>query len=455
MLKNRAPFIDAQLLDKLNMLRNGVFACKREMHWHFFQRVIMPSAMKTLPEQNLTSRECKVAVVIVAAGRGERAGSPVDGPKQYRLIGGKPVIRRTLEAFCGHPRVDAIAVAIHPDDDDLFAKSCAGFDRPIIAVPGGASRQESTLRALKALDELNPEIVLIHDGVRPFLDSALIDRVIETVSAEQGALPTVPVSDTLKRAGKDMQVEATVPRTGLFAAQTPQGFPFHPILAAHENAARAGRHDFTDDAAIAEWAGMPVRLVQGSPENIKLTWARDIALADHRLGGNMRTDFPDVRTGNGYDVHAFGAGDHVALCGIEIPHTKGLTGHSDADVGLHALTDALLATCSAGDIGTHFPPSDPQWKGVRSRIFVEHAVEQVMARGGSITNVDITLICEAPKIGPHRDAMLAELSDMLQLSSDRVSVKATTNEGLGFLGRAEGIAAIATATVVYVASPSG
>ncbi|WP_309084325.1 bifunctional 2-C-methyl-D-erythritol 4-phosphate cytidylyltransferase/2-C-methyl-D-erythritol 2,4-cyclodiphosphate synthase [Chelativorans sp.] len=405
--------------------------------------------MNTLVEQDRASGKRRIAAVVVAAGRGERAGQAADGPKQYRLIGGKPVIRHTLEVLAAHERIGAIAVAIHPDDGALFSQACDGLGADIRTVDGGPSRQESTRLALAALRDLDPEIVLIHDGVRPFIDAPLIDRVIDTVGETLGALPVVPVSDTLKRQGENMLVQGTVPRNGLFAAQTPQGFPFRPILEAHEKAWRAGRADFTDDAAIAEWIGMPVRLVEGSPDNTKLTWARDIALADQRLGGVAMAGMPDVRTGNGYDVHAFGKGNHVTLCGVEIPHAKGLKGHSDADVGLHALTDALLATCGAGDIGTHFPPSDPQWKGAPSRIFVEHAAGLVRERGGRIANADITLICETPRVGPHRDSMVAQLSGMLRIAPERVSIKATTNEGLGFIGRAEGIAAIATATVVF------
>jgi 2-C-methyl-D-erythritol 4-phosphate cytidylyltransferase/2-C-methyl-D-erythritol 2,4-cyclodiphosphate synthase len=300
---------------------------------------------------------------------------------------------------------------------------------------------------LEALREYTPRQVLIHDAARPFVDADLIERTIEAIEEGQGALPALPVSDTLKREAERM-VGETVERAGLYAAQTPQGFPFEPILAAHEKAHQAGKSDFTDDASIAEWVHLPVKLVAGSPDNVKLTWARDILMADQRLAATP-AGFPDIRTGNGYDVHAFEPGDHVVLCGITIPHDRKLSGHSDADVGLHALTDALLATCGAGDIGTHFPPTDPQWKGAASRIFVEHAAKLVRERGGRIANADITLICEAPKIGPHRPAMTAELSAMLGISPTRVSVKATTNEKLGFIGRSEGIAAIATASVVF------
>jgi 2-C-methyl-D-erythritol 4-phosphate cytidylyltransferase/2-C-methyl-D-erythritol 2,4-cyclodiphosphate synthase len=386
-----------------------------------------------------------VAVVIVAAGRGERAGQS-GGPKQYRQVGGKPIIRRTVETFLKHAAIGPVAVVIHRDDPALYAEAVGAFaDRPIL-VEGGATRQDSVRLGLEALVEARPGKVLIHDAVRPFVDAALIDRVIDAIGERQAALPAVPVSDTLKRSGEDGLVSDTVARDRLFAAQTPQGFPFRPIYEAHLEAERLGKLDFTDDAALAEWSGLPVKLVQGSPDNVKLTWARDIEMAD--LSASL-TRFPDVRTGNGYDVHAFEAGDHVWLCGVRIPHARKLAGHSDADVGLHALTDALLATCGAGDIGTHFPPSDPQWKGAASKRFVGHAVALIRARYGRIANADVTLICEAPRIGPHRDAMTAAMASMLAIDPGRVSIKATTNEKLGFIGREEGIAAIATATVVF------
>lgn len=398
----------------------------------------------------VSGRHGEIAVVIVAAGRGERAGQSVEGPKQYRPIGGKPVMQRTIEAFASHPQIGRIVIAIHRDDRELFAAAAGPLVSRIQPVAGGATRQESTLFALRALADDPPAAVMIHDCVRPFIDSDLITRVGDTAIAGTGALPALPVSDTLKRAGADEMIDQTVPRDGLYAAQTPQGFPFAPILAAHEKANEAGRLDFTDDAAIAEWAGIPVKIVAGSADNIKLTWAKDLDMADERLSG--REAFPDVRTGNGYDVHSFGQGDAVTLCGVKVAHDRALSGHSDADVGLHALTDALLATCGAGDIGTHFPPSDPQWKGVASKLFVEHAAAAVRERGGRIANADITLICEAPRVGPHREAMVAAMAGMLEIAPERVSVKATTNEKLGFIGREEGIAAIATATVVYPGS---
>lgn len=390
-----------------------------------------------------------IAVVIVAAGRGERAGSPEAGPKQYRPIGGEPVIRHTIRRFAAHPDIGRIAVAIHRDDVALFEDAAGDLLGRVLAVTGGATRQDSTLRALRALAHDPPALVLIHDAVRPFAARDLLDRVIATAAEGVGALPALAVTDTLKRAAG--QGLTTVDRSDLHAAQTPQAFPFAAILEAHEAALAADRADFTDDASIAEWAGIGVRLVAGSPDNVKLTYPRDIAMADEKLA-RTGPSFPDVRTGNGYDVHAFEPGDAVMLCGVRIAHDRRLSGHSDADVGLHALTDALLATCGAGDIGTHFPPSDPQWRGAASRLFVEHAARIVRARGGRIANADVTLICEAPKVGPHRAAMTAELSAMLGISPDRISIKATTNERLGFIGREEGIAAIATASVVYPGS---
>ncbi len=388
-----------------------------------------------------------VAAVIVAAGRGERAGKSDKGPKQYHEIGGRAVLYRTIKAFANHPAIGRICVSIHPDDETLFRDSAGKFADIVLCVNGGVTRQELTRLALEALKSDGPAVVLIHDGVRPFVDASLIDRVIAATDVDHGALPALPVSDTLKREAADGTILETVSRAGLHTAQTPQGFPFAAILAAHQKASAAGRSDFTDDAAIAEWTGLPVRIVPGSPDNLKITWAKDIAMAHERLSGSA--GFPDVRTGNGYDVHSFEPGDFVMLCGIPIPHGKKLAGHSDADVGLHALTDALLATCGAGDIGTHFPPLDPKWKGASSRIFVEHAASIVRSKGGRIANADITLICEAPRIGPYRNAMTQELSDMLGIAPERISIKATTNEKLGFIGREEGIAAIATASVIY------
>jgi 2-C-methyl-D-erythritol 4-phosphate cytidylyltransferase/2-C-methyl-D-erythritol 2,4-cyclodiphosphate synthase len=388
-------------------------------------------------------------IVIVAAGRGERVGSPENGPKQYRPIGGKAVIAHTLEQFVTWPQASQIVVVIHADDEALLRRATdqVGRDGKVTTAIGGETRQQSVLAGLRALKGRDVTHVLIHDAVRPFFDHDLLDRVAAALAdGAPAVLPAIPVSDTLKRAGIDGRVTETVPRAELYAAQTPQSFRFDAILAAHEKAALEGAGQFTDDAAIAEWAGMPVTLVAGTSDNVKLTTKRDIAMADERLSADM---LPDVRTGNGYDVHQLEPGDGVTLCGVFIAHDQTLKGHSDADVALHALTDALLATCGAGDIGDHFPPSDPQWRGAPSRIFIEHAAKIVRDNGGTIMNADVTLIAEAPKIGPHRDAMRAKVSEFVGISLDRCSVKATTNEQIGFVGRREGIAAIATATVVY------
>lgn len=385
--------------------------------------------------------------IIVAAGRGERAGGSVDGPKQYRPVGGVPVLRRTVDVFLGHPGLRRVVIVVHPDDGDLLARALGERRHDVLVVHGGPTRQASVRLGLEALAGDAPAFVLIHDAVRPFADAALINRTIAAVDAASGAIPAMPVADTLKRGSGGGTIEATVARRDLFAAQTPQAFPFAAIRTAHAAAAADGDVEFTDDASIAEWAGMPVRLVEGSVDNVKLTTARDIALAHERLSRTTR--MIDVRTGNGYDVHRLTSGDHVTLCGVTIPHDGALDGHSDADVGLHALTDALLATCGAGDIGDHFPPSDPQWLGAASHIFVEAAVAIVRRAGGRIMNADISLICEAPKIAPHREAMRQAIAAMTGLALDRVSVKATTNEAIGFVGRREGIAAIATASVAY------
>lgn len=397
-----------------------------------------------------------IAVLILAAGRGERAGQSSEGPKQYRHLAGRAIIAWTLQAFCNHPLIERIAVSLHPDDELLFDNALAsGFDElagtEIIRSHGGATRQISTRLGLESLEEYDPDFVMIHDGVRPFVDHDMIDRIAAALTPTHGALPALPVSDTIKQSDINGFVEKTIPRNELHAAQTPQAFPFQAILKAHRDAQAAGLEDFTDDSAIAEWSGMAVKIVAGSVDNLKLTYARDIVLAHQRMAAGSN-DLPDVRTGNGYDVHGFKAGDGVTLCGVRIPHDRSLSGHSDADVALHALTDALLATCGAGDIGTHFPPSDAKWKNADSRIFLEHASAIVSKNCGRIGNIDITLICEAPKIGPHRGPMVEALADMLDLDGHRISVKATTNENLGFIGRKEGIAAIATATVVFPGS---
>lgn len=392
------------------------------------------------------TRDC--AFVVVAAGRGERAGAPEEGPKQYRPIGSKPVIRHTLEAVLSWHRAAAVVVVVHPDDEALLRGALDGLADAarLVTVHGGPTRQHSVLNGLEALVTESPRHVFIHDAVRPFVTHAFMDGIARVLDGGvKAALPALAVPDTLKRV-QNGRIVATVDRAGLYAAQTPQAFDFQAILDAHRKASASGEFSFTDDAAIAEWAGHDVSLAEGLAGNVKLTVKRDIALADERL---KRTMIADVRCGNGYDVHQLVPGNGVTLCGVFIPHEKALSGHSDADVALHALTDALLATCGAGDIGDHFPPSDPQWKGAPSRIFLEKAADIVRAQGGTITNADVSIIAERPKVGPHRDAMRANMAVVLGINVERCSVKATTNEKIGFIGREEGIAAIATATVVY------
>jgi 2-C-methyl-D-erythritol 4-phosphate cytidylyltransferase / 2-C-methyl-D-erythritol 2,4-cyclodiphosphate synthase len=389
------------------------------------------------------------AVVIVAAGRGERMGG-AGGPKQYRDLVGETVLSRSAQAFLDHPEIGVVQIVIHADDAALYEQAmfhATGHHsgRLLPPVTGGRTRQESVLCGLSALRNRQPRKVLIHDAARPFVTREIIDGVIAGIAPGMAALPGNAVADTLKRAGADMIVETTVSRDHLFGAQTPQGFMFSEILAAHEKAVASGQNAYTDDAAVAEAFGLAVRVVPSTAVNIKLTTESDMETARLRL----MTNVPDVRTGNGYDVHQLMPGDHVTLCGVRIAHDQSLKGHSDADVGLHALTDALLGTIGEGDIGSHFPPSDERWRGAPSDIFLRHAVSLVRERGGTITHLDVTLICEAPKVGPHRDAMRSRISAIAGVAVERVAVKATTNEKIGFIGRGEGIAAIATATAVF------
>jgi 2-C-methyl-D-erythritol 4-phosphate cytidylyltransferase/2-C-methyl-D-erythritol 2,4-cyclodiphosphate synthase len=386
------------------------------------------------------------AALIVAAGRGSRARGPGDPPKQYAPIGGAPVLARTLAAFASHPGIDLVQVVIHPDDEVSYRAAAAAAGAKLLpAVAGGASRQRSVSNGLEALASRSLARVLIHDAARPFVTADVIDRVLAALATRPGALAAEPVADTLKRAAPDGSIAETVDRTGLWRAQTPQGFDFATILALHRRAAAAGRDDFTDDAAIAEWAGVPVALVRGSAANSKITTSEDLVMADRLL----RAAAPDLetRTGSGFDVHRFASGDHVWLCGVCLPHSQRLDGHSDADVGLHALTDAILGALGDGDIGQHFPPSDERWRGAASSVFLADAARRVAERGGRIVNADVTLLCEAPRIGPHREAMRAAIASILGIDVERVAVKATTTEGLGFTGRREGIAAMATASV--------
>lgn len=374
--------------------------------------------------------------LVVGAGRGHRFGG--DLPKQYVCVGGKTVLGLSMQAFAGHPGVNAVRAVIHPDDRNLYDDAVRGLPGALLdPVNGGANRQESVRLGLESLSGHAPDLVLIHDAARPFVDHGLVDRVLASLQTGPGAIPALPVNDTLKR-GAGRNITGTVERADLWRAQTPQGFRYRDILDAHANSAGL---DLTDDAAVAEQAGLAVELVDGSEDNVKLTTKDDLIRAERLLGGG------ETRTGFGFDVHRFTGGSGVTLCAVRIPHSNALEGHSDADVGLHALTDALLGCVGEGDIGSHFPPGEAEWRGASSDIFLRKAVDIIAARGGVIVNVDVTLICEEPKIGAHRTAMRDAMAKILGLGRDRVSVKATTTERLGFTGRKEGIAAQAVATV--------
>ena len=382
----------------------------------------------------------KTIALIVAAGRGERAGG--GPPKQYRRLAGMPVLRRSLMPFLAHPRVAGVRVVIADGHRDDYARATGGLDL-MAPVTGGAERQESVRLGLESLAAENPDAVLIHDAARPFVPGAMIDRVLDALAAAPGALPVLPVVDTLKRGAGGM-VGETVPRDGLWRAQTPQGFRYPEILAAHR--AAAGGPPATDDAALAERAGLAVALVEGAEDAAKLTTADDLVRAEARLAAVMET-----RVGTGFDVHRIGPGDAMMLGGVAIPHDGALVGHSDADVALHALTDAILGALADGDIGAHFPPSDRRWRGASSDRFLADAVRRVRERGGRVRHLDLTIVCERPKIGPHRDAIRARIAEICGVAVDRVSVKATTTERLGFTGRQEGVAAQAAATLALPA----
>jgi 2-C-methyl-D-erythritol 4-phosphate cytidylyltransferase / 2-C-methyl-D-erythritol 2,4-cyclodiphosphate synthase len=377
-----------------------------------------------------------VCALVVAAGRGTRFGGAL--PKQYLALGDAVLLRHAVASLAGHPHISNVLVTIRPEDRALYDRAVAGL--PLLTpVAGGPTRQDSVRLGLEALAVHHPARVLIHDGARPFPDAALVDRVIDGLDRASAAIPCLPLSDTIKRV-EDGVIRATVDRSGLWRAQTPQGFHFEAILAAHR--AVIGQ-DLTDDAAVAEAAGLTPLLVEGSEDNRKVTTMEDLAAAERLL----ITRQGDVRVGQGFDVHAFGVGDRVRVCGVDIPHEASLVGHSDADVGLHSLTDAMLGAIGAGDIGMHFLPGDPRWRGAASDQFLRHAVELVRERGGTIAAVDVTIICERPKIGPYRAAMIERVAAILGVAPSRVSVKATTTDKLGFTGRGEGIAAQAVATV--------
>jgi 2-C-methyl-D-erythritol 4-phosphate cytidylyltransferase/2-C-methyl-D-erythritol 2,4-cyclodiphosphate synthase len=389
-----------------------------------------------------------VAAVIVAAGRGSRVGGEV--PKQFQLLAGHSPLRLSLAAFARHPDVALVQPVIHPDDGDRYAEAAAGLNL-LPPIPGGSTRQASVLAGLDALATNGaaavPAIVLIHDAARPFASTALIAKSIKAAREFGAAVPALAVNDAIKLVDGAGEIIGIVERGAARLAQTPQAFKFKPLHEAHRQAASAGRDDFADDAALAQWAGLKVHVFEGEPGNIKLTTPDDFARAEAMMLGALG----DLRTGSGLDVHAFGtagnSGDHVILGGVRIPHDRGLIGHSDADVVLHAVVDAILGALADGDIGAHFPPSDPRWRGSSSDRFVAFAIERLQTRGGRIAHLDINVVCESPRIGPHRDAMRDSIARLARIGVERVAVKATTSEGLGFTGRGEGIAAFATATV--------
>lgn len=386
-----------------------------------------------------------MAALVVAGGKGLRAGR--ERPKQYAELGGKTVLRRTIEALLSHSAVGDVQVVIGEGDRGLYDDAVRGLPNLLAPVSGGETRQQSVRNGLEALAARRaPRLVLVHDAARPFVTSETIERVIAGCDDTHGAIPVMPVTETVKRVEAGL-LTATVPREALATAQTPQGFPFAPLLAAHRMAAEAGNNDLTDDAAVAALAGIAVRAVEGDRGNMKLTNPGDFEQAERMLA--MLTE---TRIGQGFDVHQFGPGKSVWLCGVEIAHDHGLVGHSDADVGLHALTDALLGAIGDGDIGEHFPPSDPKWRGASSDRFFADAVRRVTERGGRVVNLDVTLVCERPKISPHREAMRARVAAIAGVEIGRVAVKATTSEKMGFTGRGEGIVAMATASVALPVS---
>jgi len=388
-----------------------------------------------------------VAAIVVAAGRGLRAGG--GEPKQYRVLANEPVIRPSLATLATHPGISVVQPVIHPDDVRRFEDAANGLNlglntelKVLPPVFGGATRQASVRAGLEALALHKPDHVLVHDAARPFASGALITRAI--AAAHGGAaVPVMPVVDTVKTVDAAGTITGTIDRAPLRLVQTPQAFGFDLLLEAHRRAAKAGRDDFTDDAALAEWAGHKVATFEGEVGNVKLTTPEDFARAEAAQVATLT----DIRTGFGFDVHQFIDGDHLWLGGVRIAHTRGVTGHSDADVMLHALVDAILGALCEGDIGVHFPPSDPQWRGASSDRFLAFAVERVKARGGRIAHLDATIVCEAPRVGPHRDAMRARIAQIAGIPTSRVAIKATTSEKLGFTGRGEGIVAFANATI--------
>lgn len=412
----------------------------------------------------------RIAALIVAAGQGTRAtGAPPNThvtigadtaaavPKQYAKLAGRAVLAHTIDRFAAHRDICAIQVVIGAHQQSAFA---AAIDRPhhslLTPVVGGANRQASVRAGLEALaaSATPPDAVMIHDAARPFISGTTIAAVADKLKTTSAVLVATPLTDTLKQADANGLVEKTLDRANLWRAETPQAFHFNVILDAHRAAAAAGVAGLTDDAAVIEWTGQAVTLIAGLSGNDKITTSEDLAMANQRLSTeaslqpSAAIELYETRMGQGFDVHKFGSGDHIMLGGIPIPHSHGLVGHSDADVLLHAITDALLGAIGDGDIGQHFPPTDAKWKGAASDQFLADAAARVRARRGRITNVDATVMCETPKIGPHRDLLQNRIAEILDITPDRVSVKATTTEQLGFTGRKEGIATLAIATVM-------
>ena len=385
----------------------------------------------------------KVAALIVAAGRGTRAGGGL--PKQYRSLAGRPVLSYSLGPFLPSDRIGDVLVVTDPSDAALYARAAPASAKMLAPVAGGETRQASVRAGLEGLAQTAPDIVLIHDAARPFLSRRLIDAAIDAVlGGSVAAVPGIPVVDTVKQVDAAGRVASTPERAALRAIQTPQAFAFTALIEAHRRAAAEAGTAMTDDAAVMEWAGLPVAVFPGEAGNVKLTHPEDFDAAEQRLGSPAMND---VRIGQGYDVHAFGEGDHIWLGGVRIAHDRGVIAHSDGDVVLHAATDAILGAIADGDIGTHFPPSDPQWKGASSDRFLAHAGALLAARGGVVAALDVTVVCEAPRVGPHREAMRQRMAEILGIDVGRIGVKATTSEAMGFTGRREGLAALAVATV--------
>ena len=392
----------------------------------------------------ISSSHYKTIALIVAGGRGSRLGASL--PKQYLELGGSPVLTPTIGAFLNHPQIDAVRVVIGTGDEPLYAQCIAAFSSPKLLAPvtGGVERHHSVRLGLSSLEGFSPHSVLIHDGARPYVSQALISRVLEGLTHYKGAVPGLAVTDTKKRAINGI-IESTVDRSNLYKVQTPQGFDYLTILAAHRTFGNGP--SFTDDASLLEQLGIPVKIVAGEPENIKITTREDMEKMQNPTLPSSKGI--DIRVGHGIDVHALEPGNGVTLLGIFIPADFSLIGHSDADVGLHSLTDALLGAIGDGDIGHHFNPKDDRWKGCDSAVFLKDATRRVREKGGRINHVDVTLMGERPKIAPWRTQMIAKVAEILEIDTSRVSVKATTTEKLGFIGREEGLAAFATATVVF------